>query len=153
MNPEIQIVPYEHEFRADVIALWKRAFGYDSAHNEPGLVIDKKQLQEDGLFFVALSEDRSPVGTVMSGYDGHRGWIYSLAVSPELRRKGLGSQLMKHAMDALEALGCVKVNLQIAEGNEEVESFYKKLGFCSEKRISMGHCFPSNVHGDPDRLS
>ncbi|MEZ6143996.1 MAG: hypothetical protein R3B91_00905 [Planctomycetaceae bacterium] len=76
------IKPFENaEHRGQVIALWQSVFGYESAHNEPGLVIDQKVAFDDRLFFVAVAED-AVVGTIMAGYDGHRGWIYSLAVAP-----------------------------------------------------------------------
>ena len=74
----------------------------------------------------------------MAGYDGHRGWLYSLAVAPEARRRGLGSQLVVHAQSALAKLGCQKLNLQVRADNGEVAAFYQSLGFDIEERISMG---------------
>jgi ribosomal protein S18 acetylase RimI-like enzyme len=134
----------ETNHRAKVIALWEAVFGYEAAHNRPALVIDKKLAVDDGLFFVALSGEEV-VGTVMAGYDGHRGWIYSVAVSPDYRRRGVGSQLVAVAERALAAKGCVKVNLQILEGNESVTAFYASVGFSVEKRISMGKRLPENI--------
>jgi ribosomal protein S18 acetylase RimI-like enzyme len=78
------------------------------------------------------------VGTTMAGYDGHRGWIYSVAVAPSHRRQGIASRLVVHAERALIGKGCVKINLQIMEGNESVAAFYSELGYAVEKRISMG---------------
>jgi ribosomal protein S18 acetylase RimI-like enzyme len=74
----------------------------------------------------------------MAGYDGHRGWIYSVAVAESHRRRGLGSQLVHHAEKMLTQLGCLKINLQIAEGNESVAAFYETLGYRIERRVSMG---------------
>ena len=142
------ITPYDNAtHRPQVIELWKTAFGYDAPHNAPGLVIDKKLDMKDDLFFVALFEGRV-VGTIMAGYDGHRGWLYSVAVHPDCRHKGLGAALVRHAEKALMGRGCVKINLQIADGNERVTGFYESLGFVVEKRVSMGKLIPSNVaHG------
>jgi ribosomal protein S18 acetylase RimI-like enzyme len=81
----------------------------------------------------------------MAGYDGHRGWIYSVAVSTAHRRRGIGSQLVRMAERALATMGCVKVNLQIMEGNEHVTAFYAALGFSVEKRVSMGKRLPENI--------
>ena len=132
------IRPYsDSAHRAQVIALWEAVFHYDAPHNQPALSIDKKVAFGDGLFFVVLSGDEV-IGTVMAGYDGHRGWIYSVAVSPVHRRQGIGSQLVRFAERALADKGCVKINLQIMEGNESVAAFYGALGFAVEKRISMG---------------
>ena len=74
----------------------------------------------------------------MGGYDGHRGWIYSLAVAPDCRRRGIGSMLMKHAESALKQLGCPKINLQVLAGNAQVVDFYKRLGYAVEERINLG---------------
>ena len=79
------------------------------------------------------------------GYDGHRGWIYSVAVSPSRRRQGIGSRLVVHAERALTSKGCVKINLQIMEGNESVIEFYSSLGFTVERRISMGKPIRENI--------
>lgn len=130
--------------RDRVIALWEAVFGYEAAHNRPALVIDKKLAVDDGLFFVALA-GQEVVGTVMAGYDGHRGWIYSVAVSPSYRRRGIGSQLVRFAERALASKGCVKVNLQIMEGNESVSAFYASLGFSVETRVSMGKRLHENI--------
>ena len=134
----LAICPYsDPAHRPQVIALWEAVFRYDAPHNKPTVSIDKKVAVADGLFFVALSED-TVVGTIMAGYDGHRGWIYSVAVSPAHRRQGVGSQLVRFAEQALAEKGCVKINLQIMDGNENVTAFYARLGFSVEKRISMG---------------
>ena len=131
--------------RDGVVSLWQMALGYDKPHNTPSLSIDKKVAAKDGLFFVAVSTEGSVVGTVMAGYDGHRGWIYSVAVSPAHRRRGIGSELVSTAEQALIKCGCVKINLQINEGNEQAIEFYSALGFSVEKRISMGKRIAQNI--------
>jgi ribosomal protein S18 acetylase RimI-like enzyme len=141
----ITITPFVNVVhRSQVVALWETVFGYEAAHNTPTLVIDKKVAVGDGLFFVAMA-DGAIVGTIMAGYDGHRGWIYSLAVSPSHRRQRIGSRLVLAAEQALTARGCVKINLQIMAGNESVASFYSSLGFSVEKRVSMGKQIMENV--------
>ena len=138
------ITPYQDAIhRIQVIALWEAVFGYEAKHNEPSLVIDKKR-EVDDLFFVAVN-DKAVVGTIMCGYDGHRGWIYSLAVAPSHRRQGVGSRLVAHAENALSRKGCTKINLQIMEGNENVAAFYLSLGYSVEKRVSMGKLLPDNT--------
>jgi len=137
-DPIIEIIEYDNlRHRGQVIALWRDIFRYDNAHNDPELVIDKKIAAGDGLFFVAM-DCEVVIGTVMAGYDGHRGWIYSLAVHPDHRRKGLGSELLAFAERKLSSRGCVKINLQIMDGNEAVQRFYLANGYVTEKRISMG---------------
>lgn len=130
--------------REQVISLWRTVFGYETAHNEPSLAIAKKIIANDRLFFVA--EDRNLlVGTAMAGYDGHRGWLYAIAVHPGLRRAGLGSRLVRHSEQALVAVGCMKVNLQLLATNEATAAFYKSIGYAVEPRISMGKVLHENV--------
>ena len=135
----------DRQHRDQVISLWNEVFGYEAAHNLPQLVIDKKLTFGDGLFFVALNKE-AVIGTVMAGYDGHRGWIYSMAVSTEYRKQGAGTALLEFVEEKLLELGCMKINLQIMEGNEAVKGFYLANGYISEKRISMGKSLPSNIN-------
>ena len=132
------------QYRGQVIGLWETVFGYDAAHNTPSLAIDKKLAVADGLFFLALAGD-SVAGTVLAGYDGHRGWLYSLAVHPAYGRQGIGSSLVRHAEQALSRRGCMKINLQIMGGNERVTAFYESLGYAVEPRVSMGKKITSNI--------
>ena len=93
--------------------------------------------QAPELFFVA-EHHGEVAGTVLAGWDGHRGWIYSLGVRPALQRSGIGSALLRHAVESLRARGCPKVNLQILATNAAVVDFYRRHGFRVEDRISMG---------------
>ncbi|MBW8130017.1 MULTISPECIES: GNAT family acetyltransferase [Pseudomonas] len=139
------IGPYrDRQHRAQVVALWQEAFGYETAHNVPSLAIDKKLAVNDGLFFVA-TDKKAVIGTVLAWYDGHRGWLYSVAVHADYRRHGLGSSLVRHAEQALTALGCMKINLQIIGGNDAVVGFYEALGYGVEPRISMGKKLLGNI--------
>lgn len=74
----------------------------------------------------------------MAGYDGHRGWLYAVAVVDSYRRRGIGTALVQEAEARLGALGCGKINLQIRSTNADVKAFYDRLGYGTEDRISMG---------------
>ena len=140
-----EIDPYDDtRHRNQVISLWVAVFGYEANHNAPDLVIDKKLAVDDDLFFVAI-DNGSVIGTVMAGYDGHRGWIYSMAVSTDYRKRGIGSKLLSFIEKKLSECGCMKINLQIMEGNEAVEHFYAANGYLTEKRISMGKQVRQNI--------
>ncbi len=127
--------------RTQVVELWRTVFGYETAHNEPNLTIEKKIVVNDGLFFVAI-EHTQIIGTIMAGYDGHRGWIYSVSVHPNKRLGGIGRLLVQHAETALTALGCMKVKLQILKTNEATAAFYHSLGYSVEPNVSMGKMLP-----------
>ena len=119
-----------------LIDLWSQVFPDASPHNEPSSVIAAK-LAVDDLIFVAEHDDKL-VGACMAGYDGHRGWLYAIAVLDQERRRGVGTALVNYAIKALQDIGCIKVNLQIRSTNVEVEAFYRTLGFVTEERLSMG---------------
>ena len=133
----LQIRSCSHADRAAVIALWEQAFPDDPPHNAPPLVFDAKIAMNDGLLFVATDGD-AVAGTAMAGYDGHRGWLYAVAVAPRYRRQGAGTALVRHAVRALRTMGCPKVNLQVRATNAAVVAFYESLGFEAEARVSMG---------------
>lgn len=122
--------------RDGLIQLWAESFPSEPRHNEPSKMIQAKVLVDD-LIFVA-EEKGIIVAACMAGYDGHRGWLYSVAVASDQRRRGIGKNLIEEAMKSLKQLGCVKVNLQIRASNHEVKAFYQALGFGVEERISMG---------------
>ena len=126
---------YQPIDRQPVINLWTSVFNDKQPHNSPARMIDTK-LAVDDLIFVALL-DTQVVGSCMAGYDGHRGWLYAVAVMPQHRRKSIGSALVKETIAALDSLGCIKVNLQIRSHNRQVADFYQALGFNIEDRLSM----------------
>jgi ribosomal protein S18 acetylase RimI-like enzyme len=124
-----------------VVALWQEAFpeyrDVTRPQRNPHLSIANKMTTQPELFFVAEVDGRV-VGTVMSGYDGHRGWMYSLAVDTAYRRHGIGKRLVAHAEAALTARGCPKVNLQVLSLKEDIRAFYEALGYRVDAVISMG---------------
>lgn len=135
----MQIRNYDNSKDKDqVVKLWNKSFPIISPHHDPLISINRKLAVNDNLFFVAESAERKVIGTIMAGYDGHRGWIYSLAVDPDYRGKSIGSLLLSHAEKELEKLDCPKINLQVLSSNREVVRFYEKNGYSVEERIHMG---------------
>jgi ribosomal protein S18 acetylase RimI-like enzyme len=120
-----------------VRALWEDVFPNDPPWNRAEVAIPEKLAVQPDLFLVA--EERGEViGTAMAGYDGHRGWLYTIAVKPDKQRAGVGSLLLTEAERRLNELGCGKINLQIRAGNETVVAFYRRHGYEIEDRIGMG---------------
>lgn len=131
------IRPYADADQAAVLALWSLVFPDPPAWNDPAADIGRKLTTQRDLFFVA-SVEQTIIGTAMAGFDGHRGWLYYVAVAPEMRRYGVGRALMQAAEGGLAALGCTKVNLQVRASNPAAIAFYEQLGFNVEERVSMG---------------
>jgi ribosomal protein S18 acetylase RimI-like enzyme len=142
----MEIRTFEPADESAVVALWTAVFAYQAPHNDPATVIRHKRAVQPDLFFVALI-DGVLVGTVMGGYDGHRGWVYSLAVSAPARRRGVGTALMRHVERELAARGCPKVNLQVVASNAATVAFYQKLGYAVEERVSMGKLLEKAADG------
>jgi ribosomal protein S18 acetylase RimI-like enzyme len=133
----VDIRPYRTDDELEVIQLWKKAFPEIPPHNDPIKDIQSKLKIQPELFLVVV-KDHLLVGTAMAGFDGHRGWVYYLAIDPAYRRNGIGTALMKKAEGLLVQKGCPKLNLQIRADNSDLKAFYEKLGYTIEERISMG---------------
>lgn len=127
------------------MALWCRVFpeylAADKPQRDPRANIARKLTTQPELFWVAEVENQI-VGTVMAGYDGHRGWIYSLGIEPLHRRAGIATALLQEAERALNELGCPKVNLQVSVDNDGARSFYEAAGYVSDHVVSYGKRLP-----------
>lgn len=119
-----------------VVALW-RACELTRPWNDPERDIQRKLDVQDSLFLVGEYNDNI-IASVMGGYDGHRGWMNYLAVSPDHQRCGLATQLIEYLEHELLRMGCAKLNLQIRTDNIAVREFYQKIGFDRDDVISMG---------------
>ncbi len=133
---DIEIVAYADKHFDGVSALWKEAFPNDQPWNNADSAIPAKLAFQPGLFFVALDENRV-IGSVMAGYDGHRGWVNRIAVLQSHRGQGAGSALMREVETRLQTMGCTKINLQVRTSNATAAEFYQRLGYFVEDRISM----------------
>ncbi|KRC70778.1 Acetyltransferase YpeA [compost metagenome] len=119
-----------------VIQLWQ-ACGLTRRWNDPRKDIARKLTVQSDLFLVG-EVDGAIVGSLMGGYDGHRGWINYLAVSPAYQRRNYATALMAAVELKLLDLGCPKINLMIRSGNVAVKGFYDSLGFSQDEVISLG---------------
>ncbi|WP_417691722.1 GNAT family acetyltransferase [Roseibium sp.] len=132
----LEIVEFQEPQRAAVIALWQ-ASGLVRPWNDADKDINRKLTDPVGRLFVVL-DGAAVVGSVMVGYDGHRGTIYYLAVHPDHQSAGLGRRLMAHCEAYLLALGCPKINLLVRRGNDKARGFYDALGFSEDEAVSLG---------------
>lgn len=110
-----------------LIALWQRC-GLVVPQNNPSHDIERKQSVGADLFLVCEC-DGGIIGSVMGGYDGHRGWINYLAVCPKFQRQRVGQRLLRAVEEKIVAKGCAKINLQVRETNSEVLAFYAACGY------------------------
>ena len=131
-----RIRPFRHEDTEPVVDLWRRC-GLTRPWNDPRRDIERKLTVQPELFLV-VERDAGVVATAMAGYDGHRGWVYYVAVEPALQGAGVGRALMGEVEARLLALGCPKVNVQVRGGNEPVTAFYRRLGYAEDGATGFG---------------
>jgi len=133
---QLSIRAFTETDRQGLVALWE-ACELVVPWNNPNKDIDRK-LQVNPELFLVAKHGNAVVGSIMGGYEGHRGWINYLAVMPEHRCSGLGRQLVETLEAMLLDRGCPKVNLQIRSTNTSVIEFYESLGYVNDKAVSMG---------------
>lgn len=133
---DIHIRPCLEADRAAVVRVW-RACGLCHPTNDPNKDIDRKVAHSPEGLLVAEAGGLV-IGTVMVGYDGHRGWINFLGVLPEWRRRGVGAALLERAEVLLREMDCPKINLQVRSSNLEVITFYEARGYLQEDRANLG---------------
>lgn len=112
---------------SDVINLWRQC-GLIVPWNNPETDIQRKLSASPNLFYVGVL-DGELIASCMAGYDGHRGWIYFLAVKSIHQRQGFASRLIGHAESELIKLGCPKVELMVRKSNNNIISFYQGVGY------------------------
>lgn len=118
-----------------VIRLWTDC-GLVRPWNDPRKDIARKLTTQPELFLVLESEGVL-TGTAMVGFDGHRGWVYYLAVDEAARGRGFGRDLMAEAERLLIERGCPKFNLQVRTGNEAVLDFYRAIGYQQDAVVNL----------------
>jgi len=138
------IRPFAVREEEALVALWRRC-GLIRPQNDPHRDIARKLAEQPELLLVAELHGVL-VGSVMAGYEGHRGWVNYLGVDPNQRRTGLGRALMAAAEAALLERGCPKINLQVRVGNNEAIAFYRSLGYTVDAVVSLGRRLQ---HDDP----
>jgi len=133
---DLVIRSYRPQDEAAVVQLWLQC-NLIVPQNNPRRDIQRK-LQVNPEWFLVGVMGGHIVATCMAGYEGHRGWINYLAVSPHHRRQGIGRKIMEEAERLLSSAGCPKINLQVRETNRDVIKFYERIGYTRDLVVAMG---------------
>jgi Acetyltransferases len=139
----MDIRPYQPSDETAVIALWETC-GLTRPWNDPKRDIERKLTEQPELFLVGVEEGRV-MATAMVGFDGHRGWVYYLAVDPAHQRQSHGKTLMREAERLLIERGCPKINLLVRTSNQQVIEFYRRLGYQQDDAVSLGRRLISDL--------
>jgi ribosomal protein S18 acetylase RimI-like enzyme len=132
----MRIRAFEDRDTDAVIRLWEDC-ELTRPWNDPHRDIERKRTTQPDLFLVG-DEAGAVVATAMVGYDGHRGWVYYLAVDPAHRGAGHSRALMAEAERLLVERGCPKLMLMVRSSNTAVVDLYEHLGYTREDTVVMG---------------
>ena len=132
----MQIAPLAPSEAASAAALWQET-GLVRSWNDPQADVEAALACATATILAARDGGRI-VGTVMAGYDGHRGWLYYVAVAPSHRGHGLGRALVTEAERWLAAQGARVIRLMVRAENEAVTGYYRALGYEDGNMIVMG---------------
>jgi len=119
----------DHDVLA-LIALWD-ACGLSRPHNHgpTDIAFARRGPNSDVL---VLEIDGQIIASALVGHDGHRGWVYYVAVHPSHQRRTIGTQIMNHAEQWLRDKGIWKMHLMVRASNSSVQDFYRRLGFLDD---------------------
>jgi ribosomal protein S18 acetylase RimI-like enzyme len=129
----LSIAPIEDADVADVIALWQ-ACGLTRPWNDPQADVALARRRPNSTVLIGRDAD-AIVATAMVGHDGHRGWVYYVAVDPDRRAQGLGRTIMNAAEDWLRQAGIAKLQLLVRRSNAKAGAFYQSLGYTEAETI------------------
>ncbi len=132
----VEIRAYADGDEDAVVELWAEA-GVAVPWNDPRKDIARKLADGADELLVAVEGERV-MGTAMAGYDGHRGWIYYLAVRADRRNQGIGRRLVAACEVILAGRGCPKVNLMVRADNPEAVGFYARVGYEASDVVTLG---------------
>ena len=122
--------------RDATVALWELA-GLTRPWNDPVRDFDLA-LSNPGSTILLARDGGRLVGSVMVGFDGHRGWVYYLASNPDCRRRGIGRALMNAAEEWLRTRDCPKIQLMVRGDNQSARGFYDAIGYDIQDVVTIG---------------
>ncbi len=132
----MSIRPAESQDREAAIALWQEA-GLTRPWNDSQADFDLALANPTST--ILLTHDGGDLtGSVMVGFDGHRGWVYYLASVPTRRKNGIGRSLMQAAEDWLKERGCPKIQLMVRNDNAAAKGFYAAIGYEEQSVVTIG---------------
>ena len=129
----LDVAPIEDADVADVVSLWERC-GLTRPWNEPAADIALARKGNNATILVGR-DNGAIVATALVGHDGHRGWVYYVAVDPAHQKKGFGRIVMDAAEDRLRKSGIEKLMLMVRPENTAVRTFYESIGYGEQPRI------------------
>jgi len=129
----VKVAPIADADIPDVIALWQ-ACELTRPWNDPAADIALARQSPNATILVGRDGERI-LATAMVGHDGHRGWVYYVAVDPERRQQGFGRTIMNAVENWLRQSNIAKVHLMVRAENTSVQAFYESIGYGEQERV------------------
>jgi hypothetical protein len=142
----VTIVELPEELFADAVALWHET-GLTRPWNDPDADLLRAIVGSSSTVLATVDDTGSLIGTAMVGHDGHRGWVYYLAVRPSHRRRGVARALMRACEEWVRLRGVPKIQLMVRHTNHEVIAFYTALGYVDGEVVVLGRFLDEQVRG------
>ena len=133
----MEIVDLPEHLYADAVALWHEV-GLTRPWNDPDADLRRAMDGATSTVLAALDEGGTLSGTAMVGHDGHRGWIYYVAVRPAHQHRGTGRALVHACEEWVRGHGVPKVQLMVRTTNTAVVGFYEALGYADQECVVLG---------------
>jgi ribosomal protein S18 acetylase RimI-like enzyme len=135
--PDLRITDLPEDLFAAAVGLWHEA-GLTRPWNDPLADLRRAMCGPSSTVLACCDDDGRLIATAMVGHDGHRGWVYYLAVTATERGNGIGHQLMRACEDWIRERGIPKIQVMVRQANEEVVSFYERLGYADGEVRVLG---------------
>jgi ribosomal protein S18 acetylase RimI-like enzyme len=133
----VKIAPLPEELFSAAVTLWHEC-GLTRPWNDPRADLVRAVSGPASAVLGARDVDGRLLGTAMVGHDGHRGWVYYLAVAVTVRRQGLGRDLMRECEEWVRSRGVPKIQLMVRHSNEDVIAFYEGVGYTDGEVVVLG---------------
>ena len=131
----MEIGELDSSYRVETVALWTRT-GLTRPWNPPDEDFDRAVAGPGSAVLGAVDGDHL-VATAMVGHDGHRGWVYYLAVDPDVQATGVGRAMMQAAEAWVRDAGIPKIQLMVRSTNTHALGFYDAIGFTVEDTVVL----------------
>jgi ribosomal protein S18 acetylase RimI-like enzyme len=133
LTTALSIAPIGDADVAEVVALWQ-ACGLTRPWNDPAADIALARRGPNSAILIGR-DGEAMIATAMVGHDGHRGWVYYVAVDPARREKGFGRAIMDAAEGWLRQAGIAKLQLMVRRENARAGAFYQSIGYAESQTI------------------
>jgi ribosomal protein S18 acetylase RimI-like enzyme len=117
--------------------LWKRTPGVRIREVDDSKEGIAKLIKRNPTTNFVAAENGMIVGTVLSGHDGRRGYLYHTCVDELHRHKSIGRQLVEHVITAMKEEEIYRLSLFCLGDNNLGNHFWSTLGWTLREDLNL----------------